>query len=444
MYPFIPLYSSNSIQKLEAPFEKQQLTFHVIGVPYNKTSKEYGLCAFTQNTFNFCKMMKEQGHAVLHYGNEGSNPDCDENVVIFNQSEFQQYCGKFEAEWKTKHWAWKYEDDCHTHFANKVINQLEQRLPSKRQSKNGHKEFIITFWGNPLSKVFFHFQQRAIIVQAGIGYGGGMNVGYEIFGSNSHRSFYLNNNFKDQHPFLPNLFRAVIPHFIDPADFTYSKFKKNYVLFLGRLIFGKGLHTIIRATALSGDILVVAGSGSVKDIVQDCQDVKNIPHAFYPEEPLTIDECKHVVEFGYANLEQRRRLLAKAKCTMIASTYLEPFGMSMIESFISGTPVITPDHSSFWEHNLHGLTGYRCRDLNDYVLALKNIHKIKHEIVRKYGEKFSTSEIGKMYDDYFQRLNVHENTPKSLIPLYQVSNVPVDMEKKMDIEKVINDFKVLL
>ena len=67
--------------------------FHVLGLPHTRTNKDYTACAFTQKALQFCKMMHERGHYIIHYGVEGSNPVCDENVVVLSNEDYNQSYG---------------------------------------------------------------------------------------------------------------------------------------------------------------------------------------------------------------------------------------------------------------------------------------------------------------------------------------------------------------
>ena len=58
------------------------MKIHVLGVPHTKTTEEFSTCAFTQKTLTLCKMLTRRGHHVIHYGVEGSNPECTENVDV--------------------------------------------------------------------------------------------------------------------------------------------------------------------------------------------------------------------------------------------------------------------------------------------------------------------------------------------------------------------------
>ena len=64
------------------------MRFHVLPNPAVVTSKDYLSCAFTQKALRFCKMMKERGHKVIHYGHEESNLDCTEHVTVLTSKEW--------------------------------------------------------------------------------------------------------------------------------------------------------------------------------------------------------------------------------------------------------------------------------------------------------------------------------------------------------------------
>lgn len=54
------------------------------------------------------------------------------------------------------------------------------------------------------------------------------------------------------------------------------------------------------------------------------------------------------------------------------------------------------------ENNLHGVTGFRCRTMSDFVNAIHRIGEISPQDCRTWGENFSLEKIAPMYEKYFQ------------------------------------------
>jgi len=173
-------------------------------------------------------------------------------------------------------------------------------------------------------------------------------------------------------------YEVVIPNYFDIQDFEYSEEKEDYFLYLGRVYSGKGVDIAIEATKRAGVKLVIAGQ---------------------KEEGYKLPD--HVEYVGYADVPTRKRLMSKAKASFVPSQYVEPFGGVQIENLLSGTPTITSDWGSFSENNLHGLTGFRCRTMGDYVDAIKNIDEIHPESCWRFGLNFTLKSVAPMYEKYF-------------------------------------------
>jgi glycosyltransferase involved in cell wall biosynthesis len=349
------------------------MRFHILGLPHTISSKEYNACAYTQKVVKFGKMMTRRGHTVIHYGHEESDLECTEHVSVLSTKDWKKTYG--DHDWRKHFFKFDVNDYAYKKFYKNAIIEV-----GKRKQKN---DFILPFWGSGVRPVCDAHEHDMIVVEPGIGYAGGHWARFKIFESYAIYHAYCGLNgvgYCNQ-----DWYEAVIPNYFDEDDFLYQpEQKQNYFLFLGRVFEGKGVHIAEQVTGTLGIPLVIAGQNSLKDMG-------------YSKVP------DHVVEFGYATIEQRKQLMANAKAAFVASLYVEPFGGVQVECLFSGTPTITTDWGSFTENNIHGVTGYRCRTFDQFCWAAKNIDNIKPQDCRGFAMRnFTLDVVAEKYEEYFQ------------------------------------------
>lgn len=345
------------------------MRFHALALPHTVTTKEYCACAFTQKVFKLCAMLMRRGHTVFHYGHVDSTVECTENVGVTDNEVLKTAYGTYD--WKKDFFKHNNADYAHQTFYRRAIEEV-----GKRKQPG---DFLLCFWGQqPVANA----HSDLIVVEPGIGCFNKLFAPFNVFESycvmNAVYGIMDNKN--------PAWYDCVIPNYFDPADFEFREKKGDYFLFLGRLITNKGLAIAVDVAARTGDKLIVAGQGSYEGVMGA------------PPPP-------HVEVIGYADVDKRRELLAGAKALIQASYYNEPFGGCVIEANMSGTPVITTDWGAFSDTVIHGTTGYRCRTMDHFVWAAKNVDKLSPKACREWAVKnYSMDRVVLMYEEFFQML----------------------------------------
>lgn len=340
-------------------------TFHVLSLPHTVSSKEFNACAYTQKVVKFGKMMTDRGHTVIHYGHEDSDLQCSEHVTVLTNDDFKISYGSHD--WRKTFFKFNTNDHAYRKFYDNAIREI-----SKRKRSN---EFILPFWGSGVRPIC-DAHQDLICVEPGIGYAGGHWARWKVW--ESYAIYHAYCGLKNVGQCNQDWYDVVIPNYFDVEDFDFNSNKEDYFLYLGRVYNGKGVDIAIQATERAGVKLVIAGQ---------------------KEEGYKLPD--HVEYVGYADVPTRKKLMANAKASFLPSMYVEPFGGVQIENLLSGTPTITTDWGSFAENNLHGITGYRCRTMGDFVDAVKNIDRINPYDCRKFGENFTLEKVAPMYEKYF-------------------------------------------
>lgn len=352
------------------------MRFHVFSLPHTITRKDYSACAFTQKVLKFCKMMTERGHTIYHYGHADSEVICTEHIAVTDNEVLEKAYGSYD--WKKTFFKHDCGDYAHCTFRERAIVEVRKRV-----KKN---DFALCFWGYAHQPIFEAFPGILIPVEPGIGCPNKVCTPYAVYESYCIMNFVYGKFDKS-----PHFYDAVIPNYFDPEDFEYCDTPKDYFLFVGRIIGSKGVELAVDITKRIGAKLLVAGQG---DLAALCGG--------------TIPD--HVTHIGYVEPNERRELMKNAKALIAPTYYNEPFGGVTIEALFSGTPTITTDWGGFAENNLHGVTGYRCRSMEQFTWACKNIDKISRQDCRDWAmNNFSLARVGLMYEEYFSHvLRVHD------------------------------------
>ena len=348
------------------------MRLHVFGLPHSQIRKDlpWAFCAYSQKIFNICKMFYDEGHEVFLYANGESTAPCTELIDYFPKGMFEEVHGpitptsrpEFGPGVTTYEWA---KDN----FANEV---------NKRLDKN---DIVLSTFGDPYHGELFK-GCKAPVVESAIGYPYCHHAHYQVWESSYLRNFVLGREKNEG----PNFSHEIIHGYIDPEEYIFNKYPKDYFLYLARVednyAYSKGLHLAIDIAKKTGIKLKIAGPGPGEKYVE-----KNIEYV------------------GPVAEQEKAALIANAKGLFSLSLYPEPFGYIVIESLISGTPVITTNHGAFPETVKEGVTGFRGTFFNDFVEAVNNIDTIDRQVCRDYAmEHFSLKSQYKHYNKFFKKV----------------------------------------
>ena len=195
-------------------------------------------------------------------------------------------------------------------------------------------------------------------------------------------SSYVSISDSNRHPSLSYV--GTVYHGIDSEAFAFSETKDDYVLFFGRIHPDKGTHSAIEIAKRAGIKLLIAG------LIQD--------ELYFSGHIAPHVDDNHVIYLGNVNQEKGALLLAKAKALLHPIYFEEPFGLSVAEAQMCGTPVIAFNRGSMPELIEDGITGFLVNTVEEALVALKNIDTLNRSYCRNRAiEKFSVSTMADHY-----------------------------------------------
>jgi len=188
---------------------------------------------------------------------------------------------------------------------------------------------------------------------------------------------------------------ATVYNGVDPDAYSFYEQPSDspYLAFLGRLSPEKGAHHAIEIAKRTGLPLKMAGKIDIVDTEYYETQIK--PHI----------DGEQIQFLGEANHVQKNVLMGNAIATLFPITWREPFGLVMIESMVSGTPVIAMNLGSTSEVIAHEKTGFLCHTVDECVAALDRISGIDRRACRKHVEdNFSVRRMADGYEAVYQQV----------------------------------------
>lgn len=189
---------------------------------------------------------------------------------------------------------------------------------------------------------------------------------------------------------------------LDPDDYIYQEDKEDYILFMSDIsrYEKKGLRTALELTSKLNKKLVVAGSSRNMNDILEVEALCDEYNALY---------------VGDVRGEQKAKWFAGATAFISPSTYMETFGITLVEALFSGTPVICSDKGAYSEI-ISSEVGFVCANEEEYVNALENVKEIRPEDCRSYAMKhFHYSKNTENYIRIYQKVLAAKEKNREII-----------------------------
>jgi len=209
---------------------------------------------------------------------------------------------------------------------------------------------------------------------------------YQKYNSHGH---YVSISNANRHPSLNYL--ATVYNGIETKNFKFNESPDDYLLFFGRIHPDKGTAEAIQIALKSKKRLIIAG------IVQD--------DSYFKEkiEPFLSSDIQFI---GAAGPEKRNELLGKANALLHPINFEEPFGLSVAESMLCGTPVIAFNKGSMPELIKNGETGFLVANTDEAVRAVGDLADLERSKCREWAlSQFSQEKMVADYIGLYQQIS---------------------------------------
>jgi glycosyltransferase involved in cell wall biosynthesis len=349
-------------------------TLHMLSLFHTVPSQRFSHCAFTGKVLRFPKMMRMYGYKVIEYHNGDSESEANEHVQLMSEEEFQRLR--------------KYNNR-HDFIGNDAVvgsplfNRFEQQLLIELEKRVKPRDIVLHPFSWTHKKVSERFS-NATHVESGIGYPDTF-LAFRIFESWAWYHYHHGT----QKNAVGSTYNWVVPNYYDVAEwpFVAVPHEDRHFVFMGRLVQSKGV-TIVRdlAARMPDRKFRIAGQGDAT-------------RWFGPE--LTN------VEFvGPLEGMERAAFVCNAAAMLMPSSMIEPFGGSAVEAQMCGVPVISTNFGAFTETIEHGVSGFRCSTLGDYLAAVKNVETLNRTLIMERAHRlYSLETVGKQYDAAFRMMH---------------------------------------
>lgn len=212
---------------------------------------------------------------------------------------------------------------------------------------------------------------------------------YKKYNANNHYVSISNSDRSSELDYMATVYNG-----INTDEFTFTPNPKDYLLYFGRIHPEKGTYESIQIAKKAGRKLII--SGLIQH--QEYFDLKVKPFI----------NNSDIIYVGNSGPEDRDMLLGEAYALLHPISFAEPFGLSVAEAMICGTPVIAFNLGSMPELIENTRTGFIVDTVDEAVEAIGKINSIQRSYVHEQAvTRFSKHRMVNEYIDLYKRILNH-------------------------------------
>jgi len=166
----------------------------------------------------------------------------------------------------------------------------------------------------------------------------------------------------------------------------------NYLAFIGRISPEKGLEAAIEIAKKTGIKIRIAAK------------IDHADKEYYEKQIVHLFKDPLVEYIGEITESEKQDFFGNALALLFPINWPEPFGLVMIESMATGTPVIAFRNGSVPEIIDDGKSGFIVSNIDEGVEALNRLNLLNRKIVREIFESRFSAEI--MAKNYLRLYNL--------------------------------------
>jgi glycosyltransferase involved in cell wall biosynthesis len=345
-------------------------TIHVLGVAHTIPNEDYTVCAFTAKVMLFPEVIQPYGWWVVEYSNEGSASSAREHIVILTRERLHAMSKRRARDepMELDH----YNEELQAEFQRILLEKIKER------AKPG--DIVCHVYGPNMD--VYNLLPQCIHVESSVGYLASPGLPFRIYESSAWMHWHYGKSDQED----GSNYKWVIPAAFDADKWALCREPDNYAVFLGRVTQRKGMNELIEIAKRVPDLPIhVYGPGDAT--------------------PWATTAPPNIVFKGAVFEQERVEVVRRARCMLMPTVYIEPFGNSGIEAQLCGVPLIGVSYGAFQETIIEGVTGYRCHTLADWVAAIQLSSTLDRERIANLARaRYSKEIIGQNYDWVFHQL----------------------------------------